>query len=454
MIALLVACVSPHSGGGVALDGYVTDVTVEPTEVPTVLRVSWRTETPSRGVVSALFGDDVVTVTEAAAATEHEVLVAGIPAITDLEVVVEATGDEGESGVAGTLATTGALPTSVPDVTFTADAPERSEGGLVVVPVVASEGGLVSVFDRLGRPVWAWPPEGADKSASIVRARRSLDGRAMLYNSMAPSVDEPGPITRVSLDGAQVTSVEIVGAHTDFVETEDGVYAALTWDLREIGERKILGDSIVEIDANGTTRTVWSVWDDFDPDLTRTYDHWYPADEEVESWSHINGITYAAEDDAYYVTMTFNDGVARVDRASGEMTWWIDANGGAFVYEGEEPVMVQPHSVQRIDDGLLVFSRGEPTDPEACSEAVDLVVDEGAMTVARGATLGSERCMLVTYLGSAQRLPAGNTLVTWTTAGQIDEFTADGALAWRVNSAIGAAFGFSERVERLAPAEQ
>ena len=45
--------------------------------------------------------------------------------------------------------------------------------------------------------------------------------------------------------------------------------------------------------------------------------------------------------------------------------------------------------------------------------------------------------------GDVTRLPSDHTLVTWSSAGQIDEVTEDGVLVWRMNAAMGAGFGYT-----------
>lgn len=342
------------------------------------------------------------------------------------------------------------LPQWVPDFTFSADAPEAGEGGFLVVPIIQTTSGGIVVLDDVGEVVWAYPEDDAGLGAPPMRARFSLDGRAILFNQMAISVDTPGFVVGVPLDGSPPKQVGITSAHTDFVEYTPGGFAAIGWDIREYGDRKLLGDTIVELAPDGTERVVWSVFDDFEPDLSESYGSFYVPDPTVEDWSHVNGISYSEAEDAYFVTMTFNNGIAKIDRATGEMDWYMGgAEGGDFANPDREHLLTLPHSVQRIDGGVLAFSRGSPAAPGACSEAIDLSLDETTREVNRAWTYKSPDCLLVTFLGGAERLPGGNTVITWTTAGQIDQVTPDGDVAWRVNTAIGAGLGFSSWAPEL-----
>ncbi|MDP2313791.1 MAG: aryl-sulfate sulfotransferase [Pseudomonadota bacterium] len=343
------------------------------------------------------------------------------------------------------------LPQWVPDFAWSADAPEASAGGVTVVPLILSNGGGVVALDDAGAVIWAFPTTDAGLTRPPMRAHVSLDGTAVLFNHTAPAADRPAEVVRVPLDGSAPDTVHITGGHTDFVEYTPGGYATIGWDIRAFGDRKILGDTIVERDPDGNERVVWSVYDDFEPNLDETYAHLYPSDPAVEDWSHINGISYAAGEDAYFVSMTFNNGVAKIDRATGLMDWYVgDPDGGDFENPDRDRLLALPHSVARIEGGLLAFSRGNPGDPGACSEAVDLAVDETTREVRRAWSYAAPECLLVTFLGGAERLPGGNTVITWTTAGQIDQVTPDGRRAWTVNTALGAGIGFASWTPELA----
>ncbi|MES2643628.1 MAG: aryl-sulfate sulfotransferase [Myxococcota bacterium] len=443
MLLSLLACV-PVEGEAPKGEELVTDLQVTLAEVPTVLWVRWTTAEPSRAVVQGTFGADVIVVEEREAVTDHEVLLAGFPARTDVAVEVLLEGAE----PATAAITTGALPTWVPDLTYTADVPELAAGGFVLAGVISLDEGGVVALDHAGRPVWAHT-RIAESEGSVYRARMSLDGNAILYAGGASAADTYGLFVRVPLDGSGVTTTPGLGTHTDFVELPSGGYAALGWELRDYDGRTIVGDTIVEVGLDGTSHVVWSAFDDFSPNLDHEHPHWYSADPDAEDWTHINGIAYDAAEDALYVTMTFNNSVARVDRGTGTLAWWLADAAGDFTRVGDGELVSQPHSVQRTPEGLLVFNRGNPADADTCSNATDIALDEALGTAEQLDVYTSERCLLIPFLGSAQRLPGGNTLVSWTSAGQMDEVTPDGELAWRVNTSAGFAFGFAEEVATL-----
>ncbi|MFN7142334.1 MAG: aryl-sulfate sulfotransferase [Myxococcota bacterium] len=452
LVVVLGACVGP----GDKPDTHTTPDTLTVdgldlslAKIETVVRARWETATPTRSDVVATFEGGEITVSEAEPTTTHEVLLVGIPALTRVDVRVAA---EGTDGVVEGTVTTGATPAWVPDLDYHAEDPDATEGGVRIVPVINAGGGGVLAVDDLGRVVWAWPPEDTGSPLTPFRARLSRDGTAVLFNEGAQAVDTYGHVWRVGLDGEGATRTGLLGSHTDFVEYADGGYAALGWDIREVEGRKILGDTIREVSPDGTERLVWSAWDDFTPDLSQTYGSFYPADPTVEDWTHINGISYDPDEDDFYVTITISNGVARVDRQSGDLVWWLsDFQGGDFANVDGHSRVEMPHSVQRIDGGVTVFSRGNPNNPSTCSAVVDIALDETTWEAREVWRHETEDCLLVTFLGGAERLPGGNTLVSWTTAGRLSEVTPSGGIAWQVSTPLGAAFGFSEQVPRLGP---
>jgi hypothetical protein len=76
------------------------------------------------------------------------------------------------------------------------------------------------------------------------------------------------------------------------------------------------------------------------------------------------------------------------------------------------------------------------------------VVDQEARTASEAWSYTDPDRLLVAFLGSAQRLENDNTLITWTSAGKLNEVTQDGAVAWQISTSIGAGFGFSSRYPR------
>ncbi len=408
----------------------------------TVLLARWQTATPRADHLTVTFGEESIDIVEPEPVTEHAVPLIGVPPNEEAVVQLFAAG----ARVAEGTGTTGSLPAWVPAFGWSANAPDQTEGGLTLVSIASGGGerGGALILDGAGRVVWSYPPEDAGIDL-MYRVRLSLDGKAVLANLLAPNAAASGPIYRIALADASLDIVGITGGHVDFVEPVPGVYASLGWDIREIDGRRILGDTLVERAADGTERVVWNVWDHFAPDLSVTWPRMYIADDGVEDWSHINGLSYAVGEDAYYATMTFNHGVARIDRSSGSLSWVLSPHESDFALD-DPGQLAYPHSAERLPDGgLLVFNRADSGEPGVPAFVSEFALEEAAGVATTRWRYEDPAGVRVAYLGSAQRLAGGNTVISWASAGQLDEVTPEGEVAWRVTASIGEAFGFATR---------
>ncbi len=418
-----------------------SDLDVVPAGDTAAFVARWTSLVSGPSQLEVRFDDETLTFSDPTPTDTHELLIVGVPPRTVAEVAVIEDGAAGGSAVLETPA----LPSWAPDLDVAVDDPALQASGLTLVPLVLDAPAGVLLIDGRGRPVWAWPP--VDGTELATRARLSLDGRHILFNAAAPNADDPGLIQRVSLADGTAETVMINGLHLDFAEYTDGGYLGLSWEIRELEGRRILADTVVERDPSGAERVVWSAWDWFEPDLTRAWPRSYPADLDVEDWTHINGLSYDPVEDAVYLTMTFNNGVAKLDRASGELLWVVADQYGNV--RPTTPGLVElPHSAERTDTGdVLVFNRGDLSDVSTGSAwVVEIDVDTSAGTASEIWSYEPPDPLVVGFLGSAARLDNGNTLISWSSAGRLEEVTADGEVALQLGTALGSAFGFASRI--------
>jgi hypothetical protein len=240
------------------------------------------------------------------------------------------------------------------------------------------------------------------------------------------------------------------------VELPDGSYAALGWEVRSVqnsdGEaRYLLGDTLLLVSTEGEVETLWSAFDHFEIRPSKLNSTEGLSAEEPWDWSHANGLDYDPETNAFFITVAGLDTVARIDGDTGAQTWSIGVQGQDMV--DQSGIIQSPHSIQHLgSDRILLFNRNLPLDGEIpdgaedCSEAIEFQLDLEQEEVETLWSYGSEECLWVVYLGEAQRLEGGNTQVIFSSAGQIDEATPGGDTVWRMNTDLGGAFGFGDRV--------
>jgi len=422
-----------------------TGVTVEAelTDIATVVRITWSTQQDSTGYVSFSHEDYQAQTPSDGPATEHEALLLGLPANSDVTYQVCLDEDGGEVCGEERTTTTGSLPAELPEITLaTADAALQSNSFVSVTLLSGDHLGYnLAILDGQGRYVWYFagdPPP--------TRTLFSADKQWVMFNQNATSAEANGQVVRAAMDGSSMEMVSVPGAHTDFAELPDGTLASLSWDIQEIvtetETRRVAGDRIVETSPDGESTEVWTIWDDMEPGEDERFGTgWYPDDKTVEDWTHANSISYDADQDAYFVTFFQFDGLCKVDRASGTMAWMLSPEFEDFQSTDTDYPVSNPHSAKAIGDDLLVLNRGW-FEPDECSEAAEVSLDLEAGTTSKQWSYMTEDCLQNVALGEAYRLDNGNTFVIWSSSGQMDEVTSDGELVWRVNADLGTAFGF------------
>ena len=419
------------------------------TDTPSVLKVTWESSLPCTSQVQFGLTTDhsLRTLATKTPATRHQALLLGLPASSDVFVKATVTPTDGSppSAILG-KGSTGGLPAALPTLTLSSHDATRAEAGYTVLPILGPNYTWITLVDSLGRYVW-W--KRVDDR--IFTAHITNDRQAIVIMKAATSVTDGGSLVRIPLDGSATTTIPATGGHTDFVEIGPGKYAVLGWEIRKFsnGARKILGDTVMEVSAGSPAKVVWNVFNYFTPSLNMTYPNGvYGSDSSVEDWSHVNGIHYDATGNTYYLSAgPALDTVMRVDRDTGNMPWSVGLAGSIKSADGKHLVQ-QPHSVQNLSDPdtFLVFNRNIP---DGCSHAAEIHVNQATQSAALTWSYQSKDCYKVYFLGDAERLGNGNTLINWSTSGHLEEVTRSGSVVWSLRAPLGSGFGFIDRVTSL-----
>ena len=327
--------------------------------------------------------------------------------------------------------TTGALPSGLP--AHELEVVDEGEGFLLVPSHPREGGGWVTLVDADGDVVWYTLREG-------LRARISLDGRAVLLNDFAFDPDDDGTIIRVELDGTGEHELRVPGAHMDFVEVAPDTFATFGWERDEHGSAS--GETLVRVEPDGTTTELWRASDDLGPP-----DHWSPGRSEPEMWAHLNHLEH--DDGAYYVVSRERREVYRIPADTGRVDWTLGPTGGDFaVADGGAPLDFDPHSAVPTPDGLLLFDTGSPRSAW-CSAALEYALDLDTMDVGQRWLYATDDCQVSDYLGNAVPLWNGHRLLVLAMSGQIDEVDADGRLVSRLRMPEGWWISYATKVPTL-----
>ncbi len=419
--------------------GLSVQVEVSPAIV-TVVTVSWSTDSSSSGTVSWGLGDDRSQARESASGTDHEVQLRGLVSSTEYGyTVVSTTEGEDPVEVSGNF-TTGDLPPAIQQIgmSLVEDGGGDADGGWLFTPLVSGEEHPI-ILDRDGNVVW-YHEDFVIPSPRILAVKPSCDGQSVWFNSIDAADDGimMAWVVRVSWDGTVVEHFEVLQHNHTFVEIPDGVVAMLYHDFQPVEDDDIRGDRIMEMAPDGTMTQIWSVWDHFE----YTDDVYLPG----TGWTHANALEYIPDEDAYYVGLRNLDCIVKVDRATGETLWVYGGPHTDFDFDGVPPFAEQ-HEFQLLDDSILIFDNG--TVSRNYSQAVEVSLDTDSMHGEVLWNYTTDPTLFVPAGGDVHRLPSGNTLVTWSTAGQIDETTPEGDLVWRLNTDLGAGIFYTIWQESL-----
>ncbi len=272
------------------------------------------------------------------------------------------------------------------------------EGGFIVTSYWRGEGSsIVFILDADGDIVW-WYDTGAN---GIARARLSEDGQTMW---MISPDNSGGPLQRVSLDTLDAeTYSNAIGSH-DITPVEGDRMAFL-----EYGEADC--NSIFEITPSEAPREIFETDGLFGADAARC---------------HANALRYSSKEDQYTLSDVSTD-IYMIDR-DGTLDWSLadTVAGGVQAWGGRN------HGHQLLDESIIIFANDGGNGASAVIE-YDLEGNEIFRYDSGEASAN---------LGDVQRLPEGNTLITYSNAGIIHEVDESGTPVLKINSG-GPSFGYS-----------
>jgi len=338
-------------------------------------------------------------------------------------------------------------PALLPSLTLSdVDQARMQPGGFVLTSYLQPENSWVVILDRDGDHVWF---QESAAGLSVPTAKPGRDGQTILYtqNDRKQVADLAGTV-RVDLDGEVISVTRNLMGHHDFVELPDGSIAWLSLELRDVTVDQtdflVAGDLILEapegIEEGVEPAIIFNFFDDyFDPWVTCTHflDDAYGTG--GKDWSHCNSLMYDEADDTYLVMCRNFDNLIKIDRSNGEILWEI---GGvhATVELPPEDAWHHGHMSHLWDGGMVIFDNGYHLDPPH-SRIAEYTFDIDAGSAELVWDYWDPEGRFIPLLGDARRLPGGNTLACWTSAGMMTELTPDGDVVWRLEGAIGTGMG-------------
>jgi len=359
--------------------------------------------------------------------------------------------------------TTKALPTFLPVITVTRPpGAGPMQPGLTLFnrriggdPLPGGKGYLIAV-DENGKYVWFY--EYAPRR--ITDVRQLDDGRFYWLMNAGPNSSEVGRAVEMTLDG-QVTWISPSGqgtlhAHHEVSRMPNGNGLLLTFDKREfpgLTPSYWEGDRIVEVERH--TKEVIGTWSAFDHYSMADYFQSGPGGD----WTHGNSATFNELDGSVYYSARHLGRITRIDWATKTVVYNMGfdyPSGDATFGHG---LFSHQHAPQVLSNGnLLLFDNGNyllPQSDPRQSAAIEFSFND---PVAPTSTQVAWRYDLVddlgdpvfsAFLGDADRLANGNTLITAGPNVLIYEVDANSQLVWKIKVGTGQPYGSMYRAERI-----
>ena len=338
---------------------------------------------------------------------EYRTLLLGMKPERDYHVRIVASTADDECTSEDFSLTTGSLPSGLPTVTVTTANAAALAGGYLVSSFLSKSRAFI--LDADGDYVW-W-----GGNVGIGRAEQSFDGKWMWYQNI--NVRGGAPVTgRLAMDGSlDERHAEFGDAHHDLTVLPDETVAFI--------QHQGTCDAIMERAPDGTVREVVNVHEAHGG----------------TTGCHTNSIHYHVSDDTYTFSDLNQNAYVKV-RRNGEVVWILGGDTSTFTGDGVDWSRQHGHHLL-APDRLLFFSNG-PVNGD--SAAVELSLDLDAMTATRVWAYDALPVQSQIY-GDVVRLENGNTLVAYSTAGQVVELTPDGEIAQRLEWSPGGSIGYVQK---------
>ena len=427
--------------------------------------VTCETDEPAIIEIDIDDGRESRTVTlDGAPATAHSCPVLGLRAGTTHSVSVRARSASGEVAEGSERLTieTPPLPNDFPPIEVVSCTPAKREPGYMLLG--ASYGAMMQVpdkhafivaLDQEGEVVWYY--RGDDPIFDI---RRLANGNLAYATNSGKliEIDMLGTVLHVwhgtgkNKEVPGGTPVATEALHHAFCPMASGNILMLSIEQLEFDDwpgndtdpeaarapAKVIGDTVVEFQPDGTVLNEWRLSEIIDPKRI-CYGSYMPfwvrkGYADTYDWSHANALTYYAGDDSILVSVRHQEAVIKFSRATGELTWilgdhrrwnapWSDkllspADGLEWQYHQHNVSLTGDGRVMVFDNGSfrsVPFDKKRPA-PENYSRAVEFAVDEANGSVAQrwAFDAGRDSKYYSTFVGGATRLAeTGNTFVTF-----------------------------------------
>ncbi len=189
----------------------------------------------------------------------------------------------------------------------------------------------------------------------------------------------------------------------------------------------VIGLIVQELDENNNVVFQWRSWDHFE--ITDAADRINLTGSIID---YVHGNSVELDTDSTMIISCRNmDEVTRINRITGEIIWRLGGKRNQFEFDDSLQMFCHQHDARIVfgNGNLSVFDNGNCHDPQY-SSAAEYLLDTDAMTATLVNRLRSTPDIFGSFMGNAQRLENGRTVVGWGSGiPSITEFDESGEIA-------------------------
>jgi hypothetical protein len=189
----------------------------------------------------------------------------------------------------------------------------------------------------------------------------------------------------------------------------------------------VVGLVIQEQDPSHNVVFQWRSWDHFEITDATGIDFTAPHIDYV----HFNAFEYDTDGNLLISAREIGE-ITKIDRQTGDIIWRMGGSQNEFTLVGDTQWFTRQHSVRRTPTGTVtIFDNGNLSTPVE-SRVVEYDLDEVNQIATLVWEFRNEPPLHASWGSNAQRLPNGNTLISWTPQGIVSEVRSDGAKAFEM----------------------
>jgi hypothetical protein len=390
-----------------------------------------------------------------AASGAVQIPVVGLKSLTPYSLVVEASTSGNVAYSATVTVTTGDLPQLLKDVHMRT-VKGTSTGGYTLTAINFPSSVIALAFDSAGSIVWYKDFPGSTFSLAFTQQSthtytiyvgdshgwEPAEGKYVEFSPAGDVVREWKAPQGFYLDGHDIALSGDAASPVASMLT----YTVRTVDARSIGgsaTEQLAQHAIHRVTTAGAAELVADAWNIF------TLPDWIePTRLPPSDVDHPNSLAIAP-DGNYLVSWRNTGEISKINRTNGSLIWRLGGAHNQFQISGDPfNGFSAQHDAGFTSAGtLLLYDNGSRHEPSQ-SRAVEYRLDETAKTATMVREFRHDPAIYTAFVGSAQRLDNGNTLVGWALNGLATEYSATGTAIWEGQMEFAGANLTTYRIQR------